>query len=242
MSGPLLPLLAVVAGVVSFSSPCCLPLLPGYVSYVSGLPVAGMAATQARAVTLRASVLFVAGFTTVFTTVGVGASLAGSAALRYLPVLVRVSGAFIVVMGLAMAGVLRVPALYRERRFDPARLPAGPAGAFPVGMAFAAGWTPCLGPVLATILTTAAATQTAAWGGLLLVLYSLGLGLPFIGLAVGLGRAKGSLAWLRRHGHHIELAGGLVLVAVGVAFLTGVWHSLFLPLQRDFARLGWPPI
>ena len=242
MAGAFLPLLALVAGVVSFSSPCCLPLLPGYVSYVTGLPVAGLARADARAVTLQAAVAFVAGFTTVFSLLGISAGLLGSFVLRNLPVIVRISGAFVIVMGLAMAGVMRVPILFRQARFDPARLPAGPGGAFPVGMAFAAGWTPCIGPVLATILTAAAATRTAAWGGILLVLYSLGLGLPFIGLALGLNRAKGSLSWLRRHGRAVEVFGGVVLVGVGVAFVTGVWHSLFVPLQTYFARLGWPPI
>lgn len=109
-------------------------------------------------------------------------------------------------------------------------------------MAFAAGWTPCIGPVLATILATAAATGTAAWGAFLLALYSLGLGLPFIGLALGLNRAKGSLAWLRRHGRAIEVVGGLLLVGVGVLFVWGAWRSFFVPLQREFARFGWPPV
>jgi len=238
----LLPLLAIAAGVVSFSSPCCLPLIPGYLSYVSALPVSELGRREARAVTLRASLLFVAGFTVVFTLLGVSLTFLGSVLTRRLPLIVRVSGVGIVIMGLAMMGVLRLPALQRERRFDLARVRAGPRGAFFMGTAFAFGWTPCIGPILASILTTAAAAGTAPWGGVLLALYSLGLGLPFIALGLGFQRARGSLDWLRRHGRAIELVGGAMLVGVGVLFVSGAWRSFFVPLQRSFARLGWPPI
>jgi len=242
MRALLLPLLAVVAGVVSFSSPCCLPLIPGYLSYVSALPVSELGRREARAAILRASLLFVAGFTLIFSLLGVSLALVGSALLRRLPDIVRVSGVGIIVMGLAMMGLLRIPWLNRERRFDLARVPTGPRGAFFLGTAFAFGWTPCIGPVLATILTTAAATGTAAWGAVLLVLYSLGLGLPFIALGLGFQRARGSLDWLRRRGRAVEVVGGAMLVAVGVLFVSGAWRSFFVPLQRSFARLGWPPI
>ena len=242
MTPLLLPLFALVGGMISFTSPCCLPLLPGYVSYISGLPVSELGRVQARALTLRAALLFVAGFTLVFTVLGVAAGLLGSLVVRELPLVMDIAGAGMIVLGLAMAGVLRIPWLYRERRFALHRLPTGPKAAFGVGMAFAAGWTPCIGPVLATILATAAATRTAAWGALLLALFSVGLGLPFIGLALGLNRARGSLAWLRRHGRAIEVVGGLLLVGVGVLFVTGAWRSFFVPLQQEFARLGWPPV
>ena len=238
----LLPIFAVVAGILSFSSPCCLPLVPGYLSYVSALPVAGLDEGLARRVTVRAAVLFVAGFTTVFTLLGVGATLLGSAFLRNQDTIVRGFGVVIVLMGLATMGVLRVPLLYRERRIDLARLPRGPGGAFVVGMGFAAGWVPCIGPILATILATAATTDTLIWGAVLLVLYSLGLGIPFLLLALGLSRAQRSVAWLRRHGRAVELAGGGMLVIVGVLFVTGTWQELFRPLQRWFAELGWPPV
>ncbi len=242
MRGLLLPVLAVLAGVLSFSSPCCLPLIPGYLSYVSALPVSELGRREARAVTFRASLLFVAGFTLVFSLLGVSLALVGSALLQRLPFIVRVSGVGIIVMGLAMMGLLRIPLLTRERRFDLARVPTGPRGAFFLGSAFAFGWTPCIGPILATILTAAAATGTAAWGAVLLVFYSLGLGLPFIALGLGFQRARGSLAWLRRHARGIEVAGGAMLVAVGVLFVSGAWRSFFIPLQRTFAELGWPPI
>lgn len=238
----LLPFVAVVAGALSITSPCCLPLLPAYLSYISSLPVAGADERHARRVTLRASLLFVAGFTTIFTILGLGASALGSLFLRNLPVLVRWYGGMIIILGLANMGVLRVPVLQRERRLDLARVPRGPAWAYPMGMAFAAGWTPCIGPILATILGTAAATGTAAWGAFLLVCYSIGLGVPFILLGQGVGRAQRSFDWLRRHGRHVEIIGGALMVAIGILFVTGHWQRLFIPLQRRFVRFGWPPI
>jgi cytochrome c-type biogenesis protein len=242
MNSLVLPPVAVLAGVISFSSPCCLPLIPGYLAYVSGLPVSDLGQREARALTLRAALLFVAGFTTVFTALGVSFTFVGAALLRNVPVIVRVAGVGIILMGLAMMGLLRIPFLYRERRFDLNRIPSGPRAAFGLGMAFAFGWAPCIGPVLATILATAAATQTAAWGGVLLALYSLGLGIPFVVLALGFQRARGSLEWLKRHGRAIERFGGVMLVTVGLFFVTGAWRSFFIPLQRYFARFGWPPL
>jgi len=242
MSAVLLGFAAFAAGLISFSSPCCLPLIPGYLSYVSALPVGDLGKAQARLVTLRAALLFSAGFTVVFTALGVASGLLGSTLLRQLPTIVRISGFGIIGLGLVTMGVVRIPILSRENRLDLAKVPRGPAWAFPLGMAFAAGWTPCIGPILATILATAAATRTAWWGGVLLVAYSAGLAVPFIGLAVGFTHAARSLAFLRRHGRGIELVGGALLVVVGVAFVTGAWTHLFLPLQRDFARLGWPPV
>lgn len=238
MRGLLLPFVAVMAGMISFSSPCCLPLVPGYLSYVAALPVSELGERQARNVTLRAALLFVAGFTAVFTVLGVSAGLTGSVLLRNKPTIVRAFGVVIIVMGLVTAGLLRIPVLQRERRLDLARVPRGPAWAFPMGMAFAAGWVPCIGPVLATILATASASGTALWGAVLLILYSLGLGIPFVLLGLGFNRAQRSLAWLRRNTRWIQLTGGLLLVGVGILFVTGKWQPLFRPLQRWFAN--WP--
>lgn len=237
-----LPILALVAGFVSFSSPCCLPLVPGYLSYMSALPVADLGTREAKRVTVRASLLFVAGFTAVFTAFGIGATLIGSVFLRNQDAMVRVFGVIIIALGLVNMGVVTVPFLMREKRMDLARVPRGPAFAFPMGMAFAAGWAPCIGPILGTILATAAAAGTVAWGAVLLVLYSVGLGIPFVLLAIGFNRATTSLAFLRRNGRRIELIGGAMLVMVGVLFASGRWGPLFRPLQRWFAETGWPPI
>ena len=242
MTGIALPFLALVAGFISFSSPCCLPLVPGYLSYVSALPVSELGDREAKRITVQASILFVAGFTAVFTTLGVGATMLGNAFLRNQDALVRGFGVLIIAMGLVTTGAVRVPTLMRERRMDLNRIPRGRAFAFPMGMAFAAGWAPCIGPVLATILATAAATGTLAWGAVLLVLYSIGLGLPFVLLAMGFSRAQRSMAWLRRNGRRIEVLGGSMLVVVGVLFVSGRWSPLFRPLQRWFAELGWPPV
>jgi len=242
VNGVILPLGAVVAGAVSFSSPCCLPLLPGYLSYMSALPVGELGHRDARRITVRAALLFVAGFTTVFTLLGFSASALGAIVLRNQDSIVRWFGLFIIALGLFTMGLLDIPFLHRERRLDLARVPRGPAWAFPMGMAFAAGWAPCVGPVLATILTTAAVSGTALWGAILLALYSMGLGIPFVLLALGFHRATRSLEWLRRHGRAIERLGGVFLVAVGVLFVTDRWQELFRPLQRWFARYGWPPI
>lgn len=241
-AGFALPLFAVVAGLISFSSPCCLPLLPGYLSYVSALPVSQLGDRQARRVTLQAALLFVGGFTLVFTVVGVVANLLGSVFLNGSGPVVRWFGVPIIVLGLSTMGVLRLPFLMRERRMDLARVPRGTAWAFPMGMAFAAGWAPCLGPVLATIYATAAVSGTAAWAAFLLVLYSAGLGVPFVALAVGYNKAQRSLGWLRRNGRRIEIVGGMLLVVVGLLFLTGHWQGYVRPLQRWFAKHGWPPV
>lgn len=185
-----MPLLALVAGAISFSSPCCLPLLPGYVSFISGLPMEALDQRASRRVALRAALFFVAGFTAVFTLLGVSFALVGSVLLRNVPVITRVAGVLIVVMGLSMVGVLRVPLLYSERRMM-GRVRPGPRSAFLLGITFAFGWAPCIGPVLATILTAAAATSTVIWGAILLVLYSIGLG-PAVH-RFGVGSRKGEV-------------------------------------------------
>jgi cytochrome c-type biogenesis protein len=237
--------LAFVAGLISFTSPCCLPLMPGYVSYVSGVASAapGGAGTVAlRSRTMLAAGLFVTGFAVTFTLMGAAASELGALILRNRLVLGRVAGVFVIAMGLATTGLLRVPFLYRERRFDLSRIRPGPAGALPLGMAFAIGWTPCIGPVLAGILT-AAATVGGAWrGAALLFVYSLGLGVPFLPLAFGVAKTGRLFGWLRRHGRTIEVAGGSVLVLMGVLMITGRWVQLFAPLLRIFSRSGWPPV
>jgi len=219
-----------------------LPLIPFYLSYVTALPVSELGNRAARAVTLRASLLFVAGFTVVFTTLGASLAYIGTTLLRNVPVIVRIAGIGIILMGLGMIGWLRIPWLHREWRPSTKIKSRGPKAAFPLGMAFAFGWIPCIGPVLATILVTAASTQTAPWGAVLLLLYSLGLGIPFVALALGFHRMKGSVDWLQRNARLVERISGALLVAVGVLFATGAWRAIFLPLQSAFARLGWPPI
>jgi len=234
--------LALVAGIISFASPCSLPLMPGYVSYVSGVAGGGTSDIVVRSRVVASAMLFVAGFAMVFTLLGASASVLGSALLAHRQVLVRVAGLFVIAMGAATMGVLRIPILSREVRLDPHRIRRGPAGAIPLGVAFAIGWTPCIGPVLAGILTAAAATQTVWHGAALLFAYSLGLGIPFVLLAVGFARAARASGWLRRHSKAVERTGGAVLILMGVLMITGQWLVLFSPLVRWFAQHRWPPV
>lgn len=232
--------LALAAGVISFTSPCTVPLLPGYVSYVSGL--APERSSHPRRQVLLGSGLFVAGFTVVFSALGATASTLGFLLMGQTVVIERVAGVLIIVMGLFLAGVVRFGWMQRTVRVEPSRMARGPSGAFPLGMAFAAGWTPCIGPVLAGILAVAATEATLARGVGLLAVYSLGLGLPFVWLALGIARGRDRLSWLRRHSARIERVGGWVLVAMGVAMITGGWTLVMSRALAWFARLGWPPI
>jgi cytochrome c-type biogenesis protein len=217
--------------------------MPGYLAYVSGTaggePV-GDVAVRTRVV--GSALLFVLGFALVFTLLGAGFSLFGDPLIAQRQFLIRIAGVFIIVMGLVTARVLRIPFLYRELRMDLRRVRPGPGGAVPLGMAFAIGWTPCIGPVLAGILT-AAATADGVWrGASLLFVYSLGLGIPFVLLALGYARANRAFAWLRDHTRGVELVGGAILVTMGVLMITGQWLRLFTPLIRLFSRSGWPPV
>jgi cytochrome c-type biogenesis protein len=233
--------LALVAGVISFSSPCCLPLMPGYVSYVSSVTGARGDPPSRRRV-VGAAGLFVLGFAAVFTALGATASSLGALLLGNRDWLIRVGGLFVVALGLATVGVVRIPILYREARMDMHRIRPGAAWAAPLGMSFAIGWTPCIGPVLAAILTAAASTTNPANGAALLFTYSLGLGIPFMLLAVGLSKGGRLTTWLRRHGRAVEVAGGGLLVVMGVLMISGMWLRLFTPVLRLFSRLGWPPL
>lgn len=234
--------LAFVAGVVSFTSPCCLPLMPGYVSYVSGMTGEASGAVLTRPRVLSASLLFVLGFASVFTLLGASASALGGVLLANRQAFTSIAGAVVIVMGLAAMGAVRIPLLSREKRLDLRRIRAGPVGAVPLGMAFAIGWTPCIGPVLTGILAAAAATRTAWTGAALLFVYSLGLGVPFVLLAIGFARAGRVFGWLRRRGRAIERIGGGILIVMGILMMTGQWTRLFTPLIRWFARNQWPPI
>lgn len=238
--------LALVAGLVSFTSPCTLPLLPGYASYVSGLSRGPLAdeppeSESRRPVVIGAS-LFVLGFSAVFTALGATSSALGLLLVQNLSTINLVGGALIILMGLVMTGLIRIPLLYRQLRLDLTRFGRGPGGALPLGAAFAFGWTPCVGPVLASILATAATTATITRGALLLFTYSLGLGVPFVLLAIGMAKGHVRLGWLRRNARRIEIFGGVLLVAMGIAVMTGGWTVLMSNMLGFYARLGWPPI
>ena len=232
------PALAFVAGVVSFASPCVLPLVPGYVSFVTG----GVAASETvRARPLVPILLFVAGFTVVFTAIGALATRVRDL-LLYLrgDVAQVVLGGFVIVMGVLMLGyACRVGpfALYDERRPLLERARIGSWGAFPLGLAFGAGWTPCIGPVLASIFAIAAADGASAWrGAALLICYSLGLGVPFVLIGLGVGRL-GALEWVKRRYRWIAGVSGVLLVGVGILLATGRFTRITAELQRYLPAL-----
>ena len=240
-AGPLLVALGVclLAGLVSFASPCVVPLVPGYLSYLAAVvgvdeqpqPGAIKAPPAARWRVAGSAALFVAGFTMVFV-LGTVAVLGMTATLiTNQLVLQRVGGVLTIVMGLVFVGL--VPALQREARFSPRRLTTV-AGAPVLGAVFALGWTPCLGPTLTGVITVASATEGAnvARGIALVIAYCLGLGIPFVLLAFGSAGVVAGLSGLRRHTRAIQIFGGALLIAVGALLVTGVWSD-FISWLRD---------
>ena len=242
--GPLLLALAVcvLAGLVSFASPCVVPLVPGYLSYLAGLvgseappisPAEAVAKTvrTGRGRVVAAAALFVAGFTIVFvlatvTVFGVvGTLLVNREALQ------RIGGVITIVLGLVFVGL--IPMLQRDLRFEPRKVTTI-LGAPLLGAVFALGWTPCLGPTLGGVMTVAAGTEgaTAVRGAALVTAYCLGLGLPFVVLAFGSASALRGVGWIRRHARAIQVTGGIFMIGVGIALLTGLWDQ-FVAWIRD---------
>ncbi|MGZ4608756.1 MAG: cytochrome c biogenesis CcdA family protein [Actinomycetes bacterium] len=219
--------LAVAAGVVSFLSPCVLPLVPGFLSYVTGMTGVDLAERH-RGRLVAGALLFVAGFTVVFVSAGVLAGAFGGFLLEYNQLLQRVLGALTIVLGLAFMGA--VPWLQRDLRVH--RRPVlGLAGAPMLGVLFGLGWAPCIGPTLGAVLALGYSEGTAARGGVLAVAYCLGLGLPFVVTALAFRQAMGAFGWFKQHYVWVMRAGGAMLVAIGVLLVTGVWDQLTVQLQ-----------
>jgi cytochrome c-type biogenesis protein len=214
---------AFVAGFLSFISPCVLPLIPGYISFVSGASLEDMRAGRgaARRQVLISSIAFVLGFSIVFVALGASATAIGRFIFDKLPILTKIAGALIIIFGLHMMGVFRLAFLDNEKRAHAQRKPAGPIGALFVGIAFAFGWTPCIGPILAGILVVAGSKETIGEGVILLAVYSLGLGVPFLLTSIAIDRFFSVAAAIRRHYHAIELSSGGLLVAIGLLIFTG---------------------
>src|SRR5918999_454426 len=233
MVDPTIPL-AFAAGVVSFLSPCVLPLVPGYLSYMSGLS-AGEGGGPSVA-PWKVALGFVFGFSIVFVALGATAALLGLVLRENQTLIARLGGAFIIVMGLIFMGVIKLPWLYQEARFHPTP-GAGLGGSVVLGAAFAFGWSPCIGATLGAVLAMAAGRGTTggpAEGALLLAAYSLGLGIPFLAAGLGVARLAGALAWFRRHIRTVNVASGLLLVAVGLLLLSGQFFRLSIWLQKTF--------
>ena len=221
--------IAFAAGVVAFLSPCVLPLAPGYVSYITGLTGAELADPRGRrGQVLAGSLLFVLGFSVIFVSYGVLFGGAGALLLEYADIINRVLGVVVIAMGLAFIGV--IPGLQREFRMH--RVPTwGVAGAPLLGILFGLGWTPCIGPTLTAVQTLAFTEASAVRGALLSFVYCLGLGLPFVLLAIAFSRMAGAIGWVRKHYVWVMRIGGGMLIIVGLLLVTGLWTDFTVWLR-----------
>jgi cytochrome c-type biogenesis protein len=231
---------ALIAGVLSFLSPCVLPLVPPYMIYLTGATIEQVAhdetaASSKRAVMLSA-LLFVLGFSTVFVALGATASFIGAFIRAWSAQLSIIAGIVIMVMGLHFLGLTRIGLLMREGRMSMAK-PVGLWGAYVMGLAFAFGWTPCIGPILAAILSLAAAESTVAKGAGLLAVYSAGLGIPFLLAAFMIERFSAVFQRMKRHLETVERAMGVLLVITGICFLTGSVSTVSIWLLETFPSL-----
>jgi cytochrome c-type biogenesis protein len=221
---------AFVAGILSFISPCVLPLIPGYLSFVSGVTLEELRAPGAAAVLASSdakrrqavimSLAFVLGFSIIFISLGASATAIGTLLMEHLELLGKIAGVVIILFGLHMMGVLKIGLLYKEKRVQTNKKPAGFFGAILVGMAFAFGWTPCIAPILSAILVVAATQETVSEGVLLLAAYSAGLGVPFIATSFAINQFLAASARIRKHYHTIEVVSGVLMVIVGVLIFT----------------------
>tara|TARA_A100001037_G_scaffold49313_1_gene41228 strand:+ start:1631 stop:2374 length:744 start_codon:yes stop_codon:yes gene_type:complete len=231
------------AGIISFLSPCVLPLVPAYLCFVAGTSLDQVIedGTVERAMVQRvtlSALAFVLGFSTVFVLMGASASAINQLIIEYIDVVAKIAGAVIVLFGLHFMGVLKIPFLYREVRFNSGAAPTGLVGAYVIGLAFAFGWTPCVGPILATILTIAASRDSLGYGVSLLAVYALGLGIPFLIAALCLNPFMNFLQRFRRHIRKVEIGTGALLALTGVLIFTNALSSFGFYLLELFPVLG----
>lgn len=231
---------AAAAGLLSFLSPCVLPLVPPYLTFIAGTTIEDVAyerVARARRDVFLAAVLFVLGFSTVFVALGATASVFGQVLRAHIAMLSLIAGLAIILMGFHFLGVFRLGVLYREKRLEVAK-PLGLWGAYVMGLAFAFGWTPCIGPILAAILAVAASEQTALRGAGLLAVYSIGLGVPFLLAAAAFEPFIGFLNRFRAHFGIVERVVGVLLIATGIGFLTGAMQNFSFWILQTFPGLG----
>jgi cytochrome c-type biogenesis protein len=245
MSSLPLPIAAFIAGVLSFLSPCVLPLVPGYVSLISGVTVEELQAGNKaeRKKVMFHAFLFVMGFSVVFISFGAAATGLGRLLGQYREWILYAAGILIIIFGLHLTGILKIPFLYRDARLNSVKSDATPFGSFLLGFAFAFGWSPCIGPILAAVLRYAAEQSTLAKGILLLAVYSLGLAVPFLATALAVDWFLHFYGKFRRHLHKVEVASGVLLIGLGILVFYGkfgllnVWLAkipLFRALQEKF--------
>jgi cytochrome c-type biogenesis protein len=231
---------ALVAGLVSFLSPCVLPLVPPYLIYLTGATIEHVAndetASSSKRAVMSAALMFVLGFSTVFVALGASASLIGAVIRAWSAELSILAGIVIIVMGLHFLGLTRIALLMREGRL-PIPKPVGLWGAYVMGLAFAFGWTPCIGPILAAILSVAAAEATVTKGAMLLAVYSAGLGIPFLVAALMVEQFSTLFARMKRHLANVERAMGVLMILTGIGFLTGAVSNVSIWLLDTFPGL-----
>ena len=222
MSSLPLPLAAFIAGLVSFLSPCVLPLVPGYVSLISGVGVEELKTRERKlfSALMLNSLMFILGFSLVFIALGAVATTVGQFARDYYPILTRVAGIVIIIFGLHLTGILKLSFLYADKRMHNVKGGSSAWGAFAVGFAFAFGWTPCIGPILATILAFAGSQENVMQGVALLAVYSAGLAVPFLLTSLGIDRFLEFYTRFRPHLNKVEIASGVLLIAVGILVFT----------------------
>ncbi|MCG5236391.1 cytochrome c biogenesis CcdA family protein [Xanthobacter oligotrophicus] len=229
---------AFLAGLLSFASPCVLPLVPAYLGFLTGTVAGreGQAAPRRRVI--AAAALFVLGFSTVFILLGATASTLGQMLMRHVEALTLVSGVLLVLFGLHMTGLVRIPLLYRQAKIDAATTPAGLVGPYLIGLAFGFGWSPCVGPVLAAILMVAGAEASVGKGMALLAVYAAGIGIPFLIAAAFTGPFLAWAAAARRRLGLIEKVAGALLILTGLAFMTGFMPEVAQWLMDQVPALG----
>ena len=230
--------LAFLAGVISFLSPCVLPIVPPYLAYMSGISLSEGTDNNKVVSIFLPAVFFVLGLSTVFLILGFTASALGTVFLSYQDKLITISGILVMGFGLHFLGILRIGFLEREARFDASSQNGSAFGAYVLGLAFAFGWTPCIGPQLASILTLAASEGSVARGTTLLGVYALGLGVPFLLVALFLSRLSATLTWLKRHMQIIERLMGLLLWTIGLMMLTGGFADFSFWILDTFPSLA----
>ena len=230
--------LAFLAGVISFLSPCVLPIVPPYLAYMSGISLSEATDNKKAVSVFLPAVFFVLGLSTVFLILGFTASALGTVFLSYQDTLITISGILVMGFGLHFLGILRIGFLEREARFEASSQNGSAFGAYVLGLAFAFGWTPCIGPQLASILTLAASEGSVARGTTLLGVYALGLGVPFLLVALFLSRLSATLTWLKRHMQIIERLMGLLLWTIGLMMLTGGFADFSFWILDTFPSLA----